>query len=76
MVYQHVNMPHIIDHEKNMGFLDLDHKHSDIPDSFFGGVLYFKLEFKRFLMENLFCGVSTMLWCLNILLNLLCAHGW
>ena len=25
MVYQHVNMPHIIDHEKNMGFLDLDH---------------------------------------------------
>ena len=24
MVYQHVNMLHIIDHEKNMGFLDLD----------------------------------------------------
>jgi hypothetical protein len=30
MVYQHVNMPHITDHEKNMGFLALDPKHSVI----------------------------------------------
>ena len=31
---------------------------------------------KDFLIENLFCCVITMLWCLKILLNLLCAHGW
>ena len=28
MVYQHVDMSHIIDHGKNIGFLDLDHRHS------------------------------------------------
>ena len=47
-----------------------------MPDLFSGGMSSFMLEFKRFLMEYLFCSASTMLWYLKILLNLLYARGW